>query len=154
MANASLAANTKFGAAVSPPGVTIQAVALADVSGNLIATSSNGDGTSNLVVDAAIVIEPSSAAVTSVLMTGSNQIVSAVAKDYRGFTVRETAGAPAVMVIWDNASAASGTPIDEVTLAANESAREFYPEGGVRTTNGIYVQIVSGAIAGSIRTAV
>ncbi len=78
--------------------------------------------------------------------------IAASAKDYRGFTIRETAGSTAVVVLYDNASAASGTIIEEIALSANESAREFYPNGGVKTTNGIYLSVVSGTVAGSVRT--
>lgn len=78
--------------------------------------------------------------------------IAASAKDYRGFTIRETAGSTAVVVLYDNASAASGTILEEIALSANESAREFYPNGGVKTTNGIYLSVVSGTVAGSVRT--
>jgi hypothetical protein len=50
VSNSSLAANTKFGAAVSPSGLTVPAVVLADgVLGNLIHVANNYDGTSSLV---------------------------------------------------------------------------------------------------------
>ncbi|GII88271.1 hypothetical protein Ssi03_62610 [Sphaerisporangium siamense] len=90
------------------------------------------------------------ALVRPVPLTGSDQPVSATPAIYRGFTVRETAGATAVVRIFDHASAASGTVLEEITLAANGSARELYG-AGLLTTNGIYVQIVSGAVSGSIR---
>lgn len=86
-----------------------------------------------------------------VALTGSDQVVRAIPSYYRGFTVRETTGgATAVVRIYDNASAASGTVLEEISLTGGESAREFYP-GGVWATNGIYVDVVSGAAAGSVR---
>jgi hypothetical protein len=87
-----------------------------------------------------------------VALNGSSQSISGTSKDYRGFTIRETANSTAVVVIYDNASAASGTVLEEISLAAGESAREFYAEGGIPTVNGIYVSIVSGTVAGSVRT--
>jgi hypothetical protein len=92
------------------------------------------------------------AAVGAVALTGSDQAVSAKPAIYAGFVIRETAGAVAVVRLYDNPSAASGTLIDDVALAANESAREFYPNG-IWAATGIYVKIVSGAVEGSIRVA-
>jgi hypothetical protein len=86
-----------------------------------------------------------------VALTGSDQAVRASSAYYRGFTIRETTGgATAVVRIYDNASAASGTILDEISLVAGESAREFYP-GGIWATNGVYVDVVSGTVTGSVR---
>lgn len=90
------------------------------------------------------------ASVRTVALTGSDQAVAASASIYAGFAIRETAGAAAVVRLYDNASAASGTLLDEIALAANESAREYYP-GGIWCINGVYAKIVSGAIEGSVR---
>src|SRR3954451_20490977 len=71
---------------------------------------------------------------------------------YRGFSFRNTSGAVAAQVdIYDNASAASGTLLDSIALAAGESAREWYDDGGLWVENGIYVNVVSGAVTGSVR---
>jgi len=86
----------------------------------------------------------------AVALTGSDQAVRADASIYCGFTIRETAGAAAVVVIYDHASAASGTILEQISLAANESRGECYP-GGIWAVNGIYVDVVSGAVAGSVR---
>lgn len=89
----------------------------------------------------------------STALTGSNQAICTDQATYAGFTIRETSGgAAAVVRIWDNASAASGTLLEEISLASGESAREFYA-GGILATLGVYVQVVSGAVAGSIRVA-
>lgn len=90
------------------------------------------------------------APVTTIALTGSDQVVRASHSFYAGFTLRETAGAAAVVRIYDNASAASGTLLDTIGLAANESARELYLKP-VHAANGIFVDIVSGAVEGSIR---
>ena len=93
----------------------------------------------------------STVAGTSVAMTGSDQVVSNVTKRYRGFSIRETSGASgATVVIYDNASAASGTILEEITLLPGETGREWY-NTGVIATNGIYLDVVSGAVAGSVR---
>lgn len=85
-------------------------------------------------------------------LTGSDQVVSAVPSLYYGFSIRETSGsASAVVRVYDNASAASGTILEEVSLAAAESAREYYANG-IRAVNGLYLDVVSGAVAGSVRS--
>jgi hypothetical protein len=90
------------------------------------------------------------APVTSIAVSGDGA-VHTTHGTYRGFTLRETSGgAAAVVVLYDHASAASGTIIEQISLAQGESARELYPDG-VRVSNGIYVDVVSGAVAGSIR---
>ena len=69
---------------------------------------------------------------------------------YRGFSLRETSGAAVALVrLWDAASA-TGTILDEISLAANESARESYPVPLTAKT-GVYIEVVSGAVVGSIR---
>lgn len=86
----------------------------------------------------------------AVALTGADQAVAASRTFYRGFTVRESAGSTAVVRIFDNASAASGTVLDEITLSAGESAREWY-ESGIWAANGVYVDVVSGSVTGSVR---
>lgn len=83
--------------------------------------------------------------------TGSNQLIRTGRGTYGGYTIRETAGATAVVRIWDNTSA-SGTLLETFALAANGSAAQEY-NWGVAAQTGIYVEIVSGTVEGSIRTA-
>ena len=69
---------------------------------------------------------------------------------YRGFSLRETAGAVATVRIYDN-TAASGTLLDTISFAANESAREWYGNGGLAFATGLHIDVVSGTVEGSIR---
>lgn len=70
---------------------------------------------------------------------------------YLGFSIDETSGAAtAKVILYDNASAASGTILDVIDLLPGQSAREWYGDGLV-TVNGIYCSVVSGAVAGSVR---
>lgn len=86
----------------------------------------------------------------AVALTGSDQAVAATRTMYRGFSIRETSGsATAVVRIYDN-TAASGTILEEISLNAGESAREYYL-AGVWAMTGVYVDVVSGAVAGSVR---
>lgn len=90
---------------------------------------------------------------TSIALTGAGQLVRTGPTEYRGFAIRESAGAPAAAVIriYDGISAA-GVLLETISLAASESAREWY--GGSQPLlagNGIYVDIISGTVEGSVR---
>jgi hypothetical protein len=87
----------------------------------------------------------------AVALTGSDQAVSANPAIYRGFTVIETGGSnPATVRIYDNASAASGTLIGAVNLAAGGSADICVDPNWC--SNGIYVDVGgTGTVAGSVR---
>ncbi len=79
--------------------------------------------------------------------TADGQILSAGAI-YRGFAVRETAGSTAEIRIYDGTST-SGTFIGGTTLAANAQVTTIV-DGGLWCAGGIYVDVVSGAVSGSI----
>lgn len=78
----------------------------------------------------------------------SGLISTAAPARYQGFTIAETAGAPAQVRIRDGS--ATGTILEQITLTALESADDFY-DVGIVAPSGIYVELVSGAVAGSIR---
>jgi len=90
--------------------------------------------------------------VRHIALTGSDQAVSPRAAIYSGYTVVETGGTDTATVrIYDNASAATGTLIGAVNLAAGGSADLAVP-AGQWCENGIYVDVAGdGAVAGSIR---
>lgn len=79
-------------------------------------------------------------------------IIATVPKRYAGFSIRETAGSTAIVRVWDSATGATGSSMEEISLGAYETAREYYLNG-ITTSGqtGIYVQVVSGAVTGSIR---
>lgn len=64
-----------------------------------------------------------------------------------GWTLRETAGAVATVDLFDN-TAASGTRVGAISLAAAGSSTEWFPDG-IQVANGIYYD-VTGTVAGSI----
>jgi len=74
--------------------------------------------------------------------------VGAGVRRFGGYTVRETAGAAAVVRFWAN-TVASGTLLATVSLAANESAGDTYDGRGLIAAGGIAVEIVSGAVEGT-----
>jgi hypothetical protein len=86
----------------------------------------------------------------SIALTGSDQAVSAARALYKGFTIRETAGAAAVVDIYDDPNSADGTLLECISLAADESVSVLYPDG-LEASTGIFVDIVSGTVQGSVR---
>lgn len=85
-------------------------------------------------------------------LTGADQALTTNAGQYLGFSIRETTGTTSAAVrIYDNASAAAGTLLDTISLDPGESVADYYPGGGIRFVNGLFVKIVSGAIEGSVR---
>lgn len=88
--------------------------------------------------------------VRAIALTGSDQAVRSGFGTYCGITVRETAGSTAVVRVFDGTSA-SGTVIDAVSLAANAAWTTYVAGAGIRVDTGIYVDIVSGTVEGSVR---
>lgn len=75
--------------------------------------------------------------------------VSATRTVYRGCSFRETAGSTAAIRVYNGATA-TGTLICAVSLAANASFTEWC-DCGIEADLGIYVDVVSGAVEGSVR---
>jgi hypothetical protein len=76
--------------------------------------------------------------------------VSAAPCTFRGLSLRDTSGAANTVDLYDNASAASGTVVASVALAANGSGHVSAPDG-VRCANGLWLQ-ATGALVGSVWT--
>ena len=97
----------------------------------------------------------SRSSIISVTISGS-AVVRSTPATYYGITVRETGGVAVAKVrVWDNASAASGVLLETIGLPAGGSASFQYAaedaSGGLRAANGVYVEVVSGAVEGSVR---
>lgn len=93
---------------------------------------------------------------TPIALTGSppaSQVVVSSPGSYVGWALRETAGAVATVRLYDNSSSASGTLLDTIQLAANESGSEWLSGNGLRFANGVYAQVVAGTVEGSVRIA-
>lgn len=73
---------------------------------------------------------------------------SANASVFFGFALRDTSGSANNFLIYDNASAASGTIVFAGTLAANGASSISIP-GGVSLTKGMYLD-VTGAVTGAV----
>lgn len=86
---------------------------------------------------------------TTPLVAGATQIVSAVRTRYKGIVVRELAGTACILKVYDHASAASGTIIDIISLAANGVHSS---DTEVTCEKGIFIERVSGTTyEGSVR---
>jgi hypothetical protein len=88
--------------------------------------------------------------VRTVALTGADQAAAPRPCIFRGVVVRETAGAVASLRIFDNASTAAGTVVAAVSLVANE-AKDVALPFGVWAEAGLFVDIISGTIEGSVR---
>lgn len=86
----------------------------------------------------------------AVALSGSDEALRATGVWFCGFTLRETGGTNGATVrIFDHASAASGTLLATVSLAAGQSSFEFH--AGMYAGNGIYIDTGgTGTVEGSV----
>jgi len=75
---------------------------------------------------------------------------SGVSNVLAGYALRETTGAAGATVILRNGTDATGEEIVPVTLAAGESTRDWFGARGPSFDQGVYVDVVTGAIAGAV----
>lgn len=68
--------------------------------------------------------------------------------EFRGYTVRETAGAAATVRIHDGASA-TGVLLATIALTANQS-QTVLDGAGVYFDGGVFVEVVTGTVEGSV----
>lgn len=83
------------------------------------------------------------------IVNGASGVLYASAGTLTGYSIRETAGAPAVVRVHDGRDA-SGDLLVTIGLAADESATVVLPHQGVGFALGLYVEIVSGAVEGTV----
>jgi hypothetical protein len=90
--------------------------------------------------------------VSAVGVAAVDSVIADVACIYMGFSLREIAGSTAVVRIWDSKSSTvtEDVLLDTVSFAANESVREYYPEG-LNASEGIWFDVVSGSVEGVVR---
>jgi hypothetical protein len=89
------------------------------------------------------------ATVRLVPLPATSGAVTGSASSYFGFSIYNTsASAAATVLLYDGASAA-GDLIETVTLGANESAREDYPNP-IRLNTAIYA-VITGTVTGVVR---
>ncbi len=82
--------------------------------------------------------------------TGGTTRVANTPTAVMGYALRETSGvAPAVLVLRDG-SDANGDTLIPITLAAGESVRDWFGPAGVNVSAGVFADLVSGAIDGTV----
>lgn len=81
----------------------------------------------------------------------SDGLLAVGASRYHGFAVRETTGTDPAVVRVREASGA-GELLDTISLLPGESLGAWYQTGMV-IRGGVYVDVVSGAVEGTIRAA-
>lgn len=64
----------------------------------------------------------------------------------RGYSIRETAGAVAVLRLWDNSRTAGGQVVWSQPLAANAGLDKIPGYGGVAFEQGVFAEVVSGTV--------
>lgn len=84
-------------------------------------------------------------------ISGSDETLFSDRCLYFGYSIRENAGTPAAATVVIRDGDATGAILDVIELAGDGSAQAFYP-GGIRAS-GIYVDVVAGAVEGSVRYA-
>ena len=82
---------------------------------------------------------------------GATQVIFAGAGWFKGVSLRETAGAAAIVRLWDNPTTNTGTLIGTYAFVANQSYNELYTGDPVYCAKGLFLEKVSGTIEGSIR---
>jgi DNA uptake protein ComE-like DNA-binding protein len=84
-------------------------------------------------------------------LPGSSGAVTAVDGRLMGFSARETTGTASAFFRL-RAGTGTGTILATVSLAANESVRDWFAPNGIQATGGVYYELVSGAVAGGVQT--
>lgn len=83
------------------------------------------------------------------ITNGQSNPISTSPGRIAGWSVRETAAATALIRLRDGTSA-TGDPIATIALTANQSVRDWFMPTGISFSNGLYVEVVFGAIEGVV----
>jgi hypothetical protein len=86
-----------------------------------------------------------SGATPRVLYNGVSGKLTSSAARWIGFHARETSGAGTALVRFRDGDL-GGDLVGLVSLAANESAREWFGPGGIAVGQGLYAEVVSGQV--------
>lgn len=85
---------------------------------------------------------------------GVTQVLTSLRAGYAGHSVKESTGAAAAELDIYSGNSAAGIPLAKITLAANESARDYIPFPYVDAPGGIFVSVASGSVDASIYVAI
>ena len=84
------------------------------------------------------------------LLVGSSTRVSTSAGRLMGWLVAETTGTATAKIRLHDGADANADLVGTITLAAGESARDFLGPQGIGLTYGLFVELVSGAVEGTL----
>lgn len=127
-------------------GTTIATDDVGSVHYQKVKVTVGGDGVVNF--------EMQSSLSTAIASTSSDaQVGSAGAKTLMGFSFAETASAPgaAKLYIRDGTSSA-GAVVAVITLGPSESVREWFGPTGIKISSGVWLDMSSGTVEGSVWT--
>lgn len=116
-------------------GTTIASDDVGSVQYQRVKVTLGGDGVATADLQAVITAAVASNT-TDVAATGA-------AGTLFGYSIHETAAAAASLVIRDGASNAGGA-ISYISLASNESVRDWFGPQGIKITTGIWIERVTG----------
>ena len=85
---------------------------------------------------------------TTTPITGTSQLLSTSPGRLAGWSIRETSGTASAVVRLRDGVDASGGLLATISLAAAESARDWFMPTGIGFANGLYIEIVTGAVEG------
>lgn len=91
----------------------------------------------------------SAAIPTAFAATAVDQLLLTGVGTYYGHALLETVGGAATVDILDGTDA-TGTSLAPISLAANQSTRDFYGTPGLKVTKGIFFHVIAGTVRGTV----
>jgi hypothetical protein len=82
--------------------------------------------------------------------TTASVLITSQAVGLKGFCVAESTGTNNAKVVIRDGTTTAGKVVDVVTLAPNESVRDWYGPDAKRMDSGIFLHVVSGQVEGSV----
>lgn len=142
----------------NPPGITAgfavsaQEARISFVSERIALTSGVTQAITNVTTNSVDGTGIMVAGTAAAIVAADSVAVAAVAGlRYLGFTAKETAAAAATATVHHGATNA-GPVIDHINLAANETTREWYGPEGIAAPNGIFFELLTGAMSFGARS--
>lgn len=86
------------------------------------------------------------------IVNGASCKLSSAAGRVAGYAIRETTGSGTALIRIRDGFDATGDLLLPISLAASESARDWFMPGGISYTAGLYIEVVSGSIEGVVFT--
>lgn len=124
-------------------------ITLSDHDGNPVKIRVDTPDVNGAVAEVSLVT-PSTATAVPFNVPGASGAVTNADGALMGVSLRETSEANRAVVRL-RAGASNGTLLGVFSLTAGESVREWYGDSGIKATGGVYCELVSGSVEGSIQ---